>query len=89
MNVIKIRCAWCGKDMGERDGEGVNGLSHSICDECYEDLHGMPKYYKITDKGQTIFQEGDTVSSGQLRKENERVIRLGEMPASAKSKGGA
>lgn len=26
-----IVCAWCGKEMGEKEGEGV---SHSICEEC-------------------------------------------------------
>ena len=86
---MRVICAWCGKDMGQRDGEGVNGLSHSICDECYEDLHGIPKYYVITDRGKTVFTEGETIASNVLRRENERVIRLGEMPASAKSKGGA
>ena len=85
---MKVVCAWCGKDMGERDGEGVNGLSHSTCDECYEDLHGMPKYYVVTDAGKTTLKVGETYSSGALKRENERVIRLGEMPASARSKGG-
>ena len=85
---MKIVCAWCGKEMGWKEGEGVNGVSHSICDECYEDLHGMPKYYVITDRGKTVFTEGETIASNVLRRENERVIRLGEMPASARSKGG-
>lgn len=31
---MKITCAWCGKDIGEKDGEGVNGVSHGICEEC-------------------------------------------------------
>ncbi len=35
---MKIRCAWCGKDMGEKDGEGVEGVSHSVCEDCYEKL---------------------------------------------------
>ena len=29
---MKVVCAWCGEDMGTKDGEGV---SHSICDTCY------------------------------------------------------
>lgn len=32
--TLKIQCAWCGKDMGEKDGEGVEGTSHSICQHC-------------------------------------------------------
>ena len=35
---MKIVCAWCRKDMGEKDGEGVNGVSHSICQECLAKL---------------------------------------------------
>jgi DNA-directed RNA polymerase subunit RPC12/RpoP len=31
---MKIVCAWCGKEMGERDGEGVEGITHSVCSEC-------------------------------------------------------
>ncbi len=31
---MKIVCAWCGKDMGEKNGKGVEGISHSICQEC-------------------------------------------------------
>ncbi len=33
---IKIVCAWCGRDMGEKDGAGVGGVSHSICEECLQ-----------------------------------------------------
>lgn len=32
--TLKIVCAWCGKDMGEKDGEGVEGVSHGICEDC-------------------------------------------------------
>ena len=28
------------KDMGEKDGEGVSGISHSICDECFKEITG-------------------------------------------------
>ncbi len=37
--VLKIVCMYCEKDMGEKDGKGVEGTSHSICRECWE------KYY--------------------------------------------
>ena len=35
---MKIVCAWCGKDMGEKDGEGIEGTSHSICQNCLDKL---------------------------------------------------
>ena len=31
-------CARCGKDMGEKDGKGVEGVSHSWCKECFAKL---------------------------------------------------
>jgi len=31
---MEIVCAWCDKDMGEKDGKGIEGISHSICPEC-------------------------------------------------------
>ena len=34
--TLKIQCAWCGKDMGEKDGEGIEGTSHSICQDCLD-----------------------------------------------------
>lgn len=35
---MRIVCAWCGKDVGEKDGKGVEGISHSICRECLAKL---------------------------------------------------
>ena len=32
--VMEIKCAWCGKDMGTKDGKGVTGVSHGICEGC-------------------------------------------------------
>jgi len=32
--VLKIVCAWCGKDMGSKDGEGQEGITHAICPDC-------------------------------------------------------
>ncbi len=32
--VLHLVCAWCGKPMGEKDGEGIEGVSHTICAEC-------------------------------------------------------
>ena len=35
MNIV---CAWCGKSIGNKDGEGINGVSHGVCETCYERL---------------------------------------------------
>ncbi len=32
--IMKIECGWCGTPMGEKDGEGVKGITTSICPEC-------------------------------------------------------
>ena len=31
---IKIICAWCGKDLGTKEGESGGTISHGICPEC-------------------------------------------------------
>ncbi len=31
---MTIRCAWCGKDLGTKDGQGVEGESSGICEDC-------------------------------------------------------
>jgi len=36
--VLIMQCAWCGKPMGEKDGQGVSGVSHGMCQECYDKL---------------------------------------------------
>ncbi len=33
--ILKIVCMYCKKDMGEKDGKGVEGTSHAICKECW------------------------------------------------------
>jgi len=35
---MKIICAVCGKDMGKKDGKGVDGISHSYCEKCYQKI---------------------------------------------------
>jgi len=32
--VFKIVCAWCGKEIGEKDGHGQEGITHGICAKC-------------------------------------------------------
>lgn len=36
--TLKIVCAWCDRYMGERDGYGVTGVTHSICEQCSAEL---------------------------------------------------
>jgi hypothetical protein len=31
---IQIVCAWCGKHMGEKEGDAPYPISHSICPDC-------------------------------------------------------
>jgi len=34
--TMKIVCAYCGRYIGEKEGNGVEGDSHGICQECFE-----------------------------------------------------
>ena len=42
--ILRIRCAWCGKDMGEKDGKGAEGVTDGICDNCL--LLNFPHVYE-------------------------------------------
>lgn len=35
---MKIICAWCGEDIGEKESEGVDGVSHGVCNRCFARL---------------------------------------------------
>jgi len=35
---VKVVCAWCGGEIGEKDGEGVDGISHTMCPRGFERL---------------------------------------------------
>jgi hypothetical protein len=35
---MKVVCSWCGRDTGEKDGKGIEGVSHGICGECVAKL---------------------------------------------------
>jgi hypothetical protein len=43
--TIRIVCAWCKAYMGQKDGQGVQGISLSVCPGCLADLR------KMTSKG--------------------------------------
>jgi len=32
--IITVICCMCGKYLGEKDGEGVSGVSHGYCETC-------------------------------------------------------
>lgn len=32
--ALTVVCAWCGKYLGTKEGQGVEGISHGICEEC-------------------------------------------------------
>lgn len=36
MTILKIICMYCKREMGERDGQGVEGDTSSICRQCWE-----------------------------------------------------
>jgi hypothetical protein len=38
--MIEIICSNCGKYMGSKDGGGIEGISHSICEDCIIKLYG-------------------------------------------------
>jgi len=38
LTKLTIKCAWCGKHLGVKDGKGVSGVSHGICKECADKL---------------------------------------------------
>lgn len=44
MTKLKIVSAWCGDEMGEKDGKGKTGISHGICKDCL--LHNFPDVYE-------------------------------------------
>ena len=35
--ILRIVCSYCKSIMGEKDGEGISGDSHSICRRCWEE----------------------------------------------------
>jgi hypothetical protein len=44
MTVIIMKCSWCGKYLGQKDGKGISGVSHVICKECFKKVY--PKVTK-------------------------------------------
>ena len=57
--VYEIKCAWCGKDMGTKEGgnsefalelkkKGLPIISHSVCPKCKKDVEIK---YGLNEKG--------------------------------------
>lgn len=38
--MLEVVCSNCQKHMGTKPGGGVDGISHSICEECVRNLYG-------------------------------------------------
>lgn len=47
---MMIVCAWCAKELGEKDGEGVKGVSHGVCEECLRKF-GVKSDNEVKDEG--------------------------------------
>jgi hypothetical protein len=44
---LEVRCAWCGKPLGSKPGEGTSGVTHGICDDCAARLFaGLEEFMK-------------------------------------------
>lgn len=42
--ILKVVCAWCGADLGTKDGKGTEGVTHGICKKCAKkELAKVPK----------------------------------------------
>jgi len=50
--TMTIICAWCGKHLGDKEGGGESGTTHTICDECSkQELDKYMKSKEITNAG--------------------------------------
>jgi len=44
---LQVRCAWCGKPLGSKPGQGTRGVTHRICEECTARLFaGLEEFMK-------------------------------------------
>lgn len=44
---MKIICAWCKKEMGEKEPLSDPRITHSICDDCHKDIKEQNKLYHL------------------------------------------
>jgi DNA-directed RNA polymerase subunit RPC12/RpoP len=38
---MKVICVWCGKEIEERDSEGVGEITYSFCSECSPEIKAL------------------------------------------------
>jgi len=36
--MLEIRCSWCGKHLGWKDGKGQSGITNTICETCKKEV---------------------------------------------------
>ena len=53
--VLKVVCAWCNKDLGEKDGGGNTGVSHGICPACRDRIE---REHEIAESIQDYWKQG-------------------------------
>lgn len=74
MNIV---CAWCGASIGQKDGHGVSGTSHSMCKECFDSLV-LPA--KDGDRTADVLNPQttptDAVDLGRILKERRLAVHL-------------
>jgi hypothetical protein len=60
--VLAITCAWCGRRMGTKDGEGISGESSCMCPKCEKKetekgINQMPIYSKFPEKYLSVLEK--------------------------------
>jgi hypothetical protein len=43
---IKIICNWCNKHIGNKEGLGIDRVSHSVCHDCLDSALKRPFLFK-------------------------------------------
>ncbi len=44
---MKVICAWCKKDMGEKEPLNDPKITHSVCDNCQKDIKEQNRLYHL------------------------------------------
>lgn len=59
--ILKMECMYCHKPMGEKDGGGVEGVSHGICEECWAKLFPGEPYPTDEDELECPFRTAPVI----------------------------
>lgn len=80
--ILKTVCAHCRKPMGETDGEGIEGNSHSICEDCwYERYPGLyPDWQQSLEAAVERVNMARLVWRIALLEENMKPVGCGDKP---------